>query len=254
MEKLAELLRIQLGTRQTRVGEGVSGRGGEAENKIILQLCAQDYQQTLTLSPPHPLVGTATLELAEAPLHEQIRQFARVAVCKGYNHLQLLPLFLLPGVHVREDIPTEVALAQQGLGEAVRLNQRPHVGTHPGLAKLLASQWARVDADAKILLSHGSRRAGGNEPVEAVAGQLGAVAAYWSVQPMLEEQIDILAAAGHKRIGILPYFLFPGGITDAIAQSVASLQAKFPGVQLSLGESIGASSELANLILDLIEQ
>jgi sirohydrochlorin ferrochelatase len=61
-------------------------------------------------------------------------------------------------------------------------------------------------------------------------------------------------ATGHKQIGILPYFLFPGGITDAIAQRVDSLQTEFPKVRLSMGEPIGVSSKLANLIVDLIEQ
>jgi sirohydrochlorin ferrochelatase len=193
------------------------------------------------------------LELADTPLHEQIRQFARTAVAGACNQIQLLPLFLLPGVHVREDIPAEVALAQRDLGEAVVLNMRPHVGAHPGLGRLLVSQWSGVDTDAKILLSHGSRRVGGNQPVEAVAQELGAVAAYWSVQPTLEEQIKVLVARGHKRIGILPYFLFPGGITDAIAQKLDILQTEFPTVKLTLREPIGTSDILANLIVDLIE-
>ncbi|HEY9829992.1 MAG TPA: sirohydrochlorin chelatase [Stenomitos sp.] len=201
----------------------------------------------------YPLVGTATLELADIPLHEQIRQFANLAVAGGCHQIQLLPLFLLPGVHVREDIPIEVVRAQQDLGEAVRLNLRPHIGDHPGLGRRLASQWSGVDTDAKILLSHGSRRVGGNQPVEAMAQELGAVTAYWSVPPTLEEQIQVLVARGHQRIGILPYFLFPGGITDAIAQKLNLLQTEFPTIRLSLGEPIGASDHLANLIVDLIE-
>jgi sirohydrochlorin ferrochelatase len=52
----------------------------------------------------------------------------------------------------------------------------------------------------------------------------------------------------------LPYFLFAGGITDAIAQSVSGLQAQFPRLQLKLAEPIGASAQLADLIVDLIEQ
>ena len=275
MEELAERVATELGHRESRQEE----QGGikythplispishpqppRPSQELLLRTRDWSFQveaklvtaRATVVSRACPLVGTATLELADAPLHEQIRQFASVALAEGCNHLQLLPLFLLPGVHVREDIPTEVALAQQGLGEAVVLNQRPHVGTHPGLGRQLASQWALVDVDAKILLSHGSRRAGGNAPVEAVAEELGAVAAYWSVQPTLEEQVKVLVATGHKQIGILPYFLFPGGITDAIAQRVDSLQTEFPKVRLSMGEPIGVSSKLANLIVDLIEQ
>jgi sirohydrochlorin ferrochelatase len=89
--------------------------------------------------------------------------------------------------------------------------------------------------------------------VEAVAEQLGAVAAYWSVKPTLEEQLLALADAGHKQIAILPYFLFSGGITDALRQSVSSLQERFSKVQLSLCNPIGVSSQLADLIVDLIQ-
>lgn len=202
----------------------------------------------------YPLVGTATLELADIPLHEQIRQFASVALADGCNELQVLPLFLLPGVHVREDIPTEVALAQERFGKAIAIAQRPHLGAHPGLGLLLAKQWATVNTDAKILLSHGSRRTGGNEPVELIAQQVGAVAAYWSVPPSLEEQVQRLALAGHRQIAILPYFLFSGGITDAIARRVSELQLQFPNLQLSLGEPIGASAQLATVIVDLMKQ
>lgn len=232
-----------------------SNRAGYFQaNRVLQRAEAKPAKPTVvSREGQYPLVGTATLELADTALHEQIQQFASTAVAGGCNQIQLLPLFLLPGVHVREDIPAEVALAQHDLGEAVLLNLRPHVGAHPGLGRVSASQWSGVDTDAKILLSHGSRRVGGNQPVEAVAQELGAVAAYWSVPPTLEEQIKVLVARGHKRIGILPYFLFPGGITDAIAQKLDILQTEFPTVKLTLGEPIGTSDILANLIVDLIE-
>jgi sirohydrochlorin ferrochelatase len=201
----------------------------------------------------YPLVGMATLELAEIPLHEQIRQFASMALVQGCNQLQLLPLFLLPGVHVMEDIPAEVALAKTSLGKAILLNQRPHLGSHLGLARMLARQIATVDADAKILISHGTRRPGGIESVQAVADNLGAIVAYWSITPTLEEQINVLVGAGHKRIAILPYFLFSGGITDAIGQLVARLEKQFSQLDLILCNPIGDSSELTDLIIDLIE-
>ncbi|NEP61366.1 MAG: sirohydrochlorin chelatase, partial [Symploca sp. SIO2G7] len=67
----------------------------------------------------YPLVGTATLELAPSPLHEQIQQFANLALRVGCQEVQLLPLFLLPGVHVMEDIPAEAAQAQANLGDSI---------------------------------------------------------------------------------------------------------------------------------------
>lgn len=202
----------------------------------------------------NPLVGTACLELAPLPLHEQIEQFGKYAIAAGFKHLQVMPLFLLPGVHVMEDIPAEVATAQQAFGSDLAIEMRPHLGSHPDTARLLANQMSSFKADAWILLSHGSRRQAGNEPVEALAGQLGAVPAYWSVPPKLEFQVKALVIAGHRQIGILPYFLFAGGITDAIAQSVAQIKQEFPAVSFHLAEAIGASAELADLILDLMKE
>lgn len=201
----------------------------------------------------YPLVGTATLELADVPLHEQIRQFASVALAAGCNQLELLPLFLLPGVHLMEDIPAEVALAKAGLGEAIVITLRSHLGASPDLSKILTNQLAMVDADAKILIAHGTRRTGGNQQVEAVAEAMQAKVAYWSMTPTLEEQVQALADSGFKRIAILPYFLFSGGITDAISQAVVRLQKQFPELNLSLCNPIGVSSELADLMINLIK-
>jgi sirohydrochlorin ferrochelatase len=256
MEQLTNLVRTQLGERdaQWRLNADRASLLPYTSDWEAPQAEGKTAPARVVSRARYPLVGTATLELAPIPLHEQIWQFASRVREAGCNKLQLLPIFLLPGVHVRDDIPQEVALATQRLDRAVVLNHRPYLGSHPGLASILASQLATVDANAKILLSHGTRRSGGNESVEAVARQLGAGVAYWSMQPTLEEQITTLAAAGCKQIAILPYFLFSGGITDAIAQTVSSLQAQLPTVELKLAEPIGASTQLADLIVDLIEQ
>ncbi len=200
----------------------------------------------------NPLVGTACLELAPVPLHEQIREFGDRALKYGYNRIEIVPLFLLPGVHVMEDIPAEVAIAQKTLGR-LKLELKPHLGTHPGLVNLLAKKQATTKAEAGILLAHGSRRAGAKQPVEAIAEQLGVVSAYWAVPPSLASRVQELVTAGHQQIGIIPYFLFAGGITDAIADSVEQLQGQFPAAEIRLAEPLRASQELALLILDLVD-
>ncbi|NJK74893.1 MAG: sirohydrochlorin chelatase, partial [Microcoleus sp. SU_5_6] len=103
-----------------------------------------------------------------------------------------------------------------------------------------------------ILLSHGSRQPGGNLTVEKIASQVGAQAAYWSIKPSLEERIDGLVRGGQQQIGIVPYFLFNGGITDAIARGVEQLKHQFPQTELHLANPLGASVQLAKLIGELI--
>ena len=56
---------------------------------------------------------------------------------------------------------------------------------------------------------------------------------------------------GHQRIAILPYFLFSGGITDALTQRMEELAERFPKVTFRLLPPIGASRDLADLVIDL---
>ncbi|MEH2025004.1 sirohydrochlorin chelatase [Nostoc sp.] len=205
------------------------------------------------------LVGIAALEMNPQPLHKQIQQFAKSAfgdctLSQNENRLKIVPLFLLPGVHVMTDIPAEVALAQQAAGEDTIIELQPYLGSHPNLEKLLAKQIAAIKAEAWILLAHGSRRPGSQETVEAMAASLGAMAAYWAGPPSLESRVKDLVSAGYREIAILPYFLFAGGITDAIAASIEELKLQFSVVNFQLAQPLGASAELAELIWDLIDK
>lgn len=203
-----------------------------------------------------PLVGTAVLELHPLPLHQQIQQFAEHAIATGHSRLLIVPLFLLPGVHVLEDLPAAVAIAQSMLQPSFTLNVSPYLGSYPPLQQqlqqLLMADHTGTPERQQILLSHGSRRPGGNAPVEAIAAELNAIPAYWSTAPKLDEQVSSLVQQGHQQIEILPYFLFTGKITDAIAQLVADLAAQFPQLSLHLAKPLGATPPLASLIFDLI--
>ncbi|MBE9117050.1 sirohydrochlorin chelatase [Lusitaniella coriacea LEGE 07157] len=195
-----------------------------------------------------PWVETATLEFATVPLHERIEQFARTAKARGFSQIEILPQFLLSGVHAREDIPQAVAQARDRVGKTIKIKLNPHIGSNPEVVSLLSEKFQQFNTSARILLSHGSRRPGGNQEIETLAPQLGAIPAYWSIAPDLPTQIQILVNAGYPQIGIQPYFLFSGGITDAIARQIQHLQFQFPHAQLLLGHPLGATPELAALI------
>ncbi|WP_206603122.1 sirohydrochlorin chelatase [Leptolyngbya ohadii] len=205
---------------------------------------------------PNYLIGTAQLELAPEPLHQQILRFAQLAIDRGKTRLQILPLFLLAGVHVMEDIPAEVALARsKQLDLAIEI--LPHTGQHPDFWKLLINPVDEIGTSphaGKILLAHGSRREGANQPIVQIAAQLRAMPAFWSVEPNLETQATNLIRQGCQEICVLPYFLFEGGITDAIEQQVQQIAQQFPYVKLHLGRAIGASPALADFLLALIDR
>lgn len=199
------------------------------------------------------IFDSACLELQPEPLHQQIKKFAVTALAAGCDRLQVIPLFLAPGVHAMKDIPDEIALAQQALGEDMMVDLLPYIGAHPNLKCLLAKQISQKNTASWIILAHGSRRPSSQAQVEAIAEKLGVFVAYWSIAPSLEAKVKDLIAVGKREIAILPYFLFPGSITDAIAQSIDQLKLQFPLVNFYLAPPLGANTqELAQLIRDII--
>lgn len=211
-----------------------------------------------------PMVGTASLECSQFPLHIQIQQFCHSLrspakpVPTGGNPAQaepqvviLLPLFLLPGVHVMVDLPAEVAQAQAQLGSSVHLMIAPYLGSHPGMLQILSQQIAELSVDAWILLTHGSRRPGANQTIQTLAKQVGAIPAFWTNEPSLETRCEELLQLGCRTIAVLPYFLFPGGTTDAIAHQVKALADSYPNLRLHLTPPLAVGPDLTHLLLEL---
>lgn len=229
----------------------VSHGSRDPRPEIAIQQLATLIKQKL---PSHDLLGTATLELNTQPLHQQIQNFAQKSLTLGCKTLKIIPLFLLPGVHVMSDLPAEVELAKTILNQDIIIELQPYLGSHDNLDQLLTQILTPINAETIIVLAHGSRRPGSEQPVENIAKKLGGVAAYWSVSPKLEQKVEELVIAGYEKIGILPYFLFPGGITDAIADSIEKLKLKFPGIKLQLAAPLGVNAELADIIFDLATQ
>jgi sirohydrochlorin cobaltochelatase len=208
-------------------------------------------QQLHGLLPAPQLIASAQLELAELALHAQINNFASKCELQGYDRLQILPLFLISGAHAIEDIPAEVSLAREKIGDRIEIAVLPFLGTHAAFTNSIAptdtnpSSW-------EIILAHGTRRAGGNAIVEELAARLDRVAAYWSVAPSLAERVAEAIATGANEVTIWPYFLFAGTITDAIAASVAELQQQYPQVKLNLAAPIGDRPELVAAIASIL--
>lgn len=204
----------------------------------------------LTAGLGDPLVGTACLETEAVPLHQQIVAFSRRAQAAGVERVKIIPLFLLAGVHVMEDIPTEVDLARQALG-GMSLEVAPYLGSHPGLRGLLRNKLSAASSEAFILLAHGSRRPRGTDAIASLARSLGGAAAFWAVSPSLETQVIHHIQSGAQRLSILPYFLFAGTITDAVTHLTEELAERFSSISFHLLPPLGPSPDLAQLVVDL---
>ena len=175
-------------------------------------------------------ISGGCLEGQELSLAQQLAQFATQVIQGGGSEIVILPLFLLAGVHVSEDIPAQVAIAQGKLQEKFSdqfiFRTTAHLGTNLQIPSLLLQHFEKYTEQSnlaqqgRILMAHGSRRAGANQVVEDLASQSQAIAAYWGVEPKIETQIENLISRGINKLTVLPYFLTEGGITEAIANKL----------------------------------
>ncbi|GAB4541457.1 MAG: hypothetical protein Tsb0014_33370 [Pleurocapsa sp.] len=207
-----------------------------------------------------PMIEAAALELSSLPLHQSIIQFALKAEQQGYREIKIVPLFLSAGVHVREDIPLEITQAKKVLGNKITIKLSRYLGKYSGIVQLLVSKFTELNGerfahclrDRNILLVHGSRLPSANQRYQALASQLDAVVVNWAIgsnTAHLEGQVETFVRERVQKIAILPYFLFPGKTTSAIADKVEQLQINYPQVQLILGQPLGVTPELGDLIV-----
>ncbi|MFM7439150.1 MAG: sirohydrochlorin chelatase, partial [Snowella sp.] len=96
---------------------------------------------TLLCEPESIRVRTATLECHPLPLHQQMIEAVYLNKASGFSTLKIVPLFLLPGVHVQIDLPSEIAIAKSklgNLGNSIQLELCPYLGSSPQILEILA--------------------------------------------------------------------------------------------------------------------
>jgi sirohydrochlorin cobaltochelatase len=224
----------------------------DPRSRQALEACSMFVRQALdpsqSLEQAWPFVGAGVLEFGDQPLAVQIETFAKTASRNGVRQIFLLPLFLMSGNHVNQDLPEAVQRAQHR--SSPQLILCPHLGSHPDMQNLVRDRMNEIHCDRWILLAHGTRRSHGNESVAVLAEQLNATPAFWATEPNLEAQLETLAEGTHQRVGIVPYFLFTGSIIDVISKDIHRLKSRFTTLDLRMSQPLNPSIQMAKLLLD----
>ncbi len=232
---------------------------GSRDQRTTTAFTRLTHDCTAKLKRLHPeiLLGTACLELAELPIVDQLILFAHQAIQQGCRRVRVLPLFLAPGVHVLDDLPRAIHLAQIELSDRCKLELLSYLGASAGLLQILHDQSQQLPTQ-QILLAHGSQQAAAQEFLASLAHNLHMTPAYWSANPHLPEQLHKLAALKTTEIGILPYFLFPGRISAAITVTINELQSLFPDIQFRFTQGdlekslLCQNPQLVDLLIQLL--
>jgi sirohydrochlorin cobaltochelatase len=226
----------------------------DARYQTAIAQLAEDLATHLAPIAPYRL---AYLECSEMPLPAQIVDFGQTIAAQGIAQIQIVPLFLLPGVHVMEDLPTAVAAADQEFvtaGLPIELVVQDYLGSPDRDQTPWITQLATLFPDdetvtMRLVVAHGTKRSGGNQPIEDIACALQARTAYWFVAPSLSDEIAELAELGIRRVAILPYVLVEGALTAGIDQQIAELAKRFPRVRCDRLPALDRSGVLLRQIL-----
>jgi sirohydrochlorin ferrochelatase len=168
----------------------------------------------------------------------------------------VVPLLLTTAYHHRVDLPAVLAEARAGglrLPVAVTGGLGPVRGEVP--APLLAALWRRLAElrtgfDAVLLAAAGTRDPAARASVDAVAAALGELlgvacrAGYASAAaPTVANAVGRLRADGGRRVAAAAYFLAPGRLYAAAADSARAAGA------VAVAAPLGAALEVAQLVL-----
>lgn len=181
---------------------------------------------------PRIHIAIAELELAPEPLAVQLRTIQKQ---HPRAFLEIMPVFMGPGVHVQSDIP-------QAVERLTRVRLHPALGTWPAWGEVVAGRCqAYGNVEAWILWGHGSRLSefGANLAHQAaVVSQMLAqkpVELAFAVQaPTLIQTAEILVQAGHRSIGIVPCFWSPGTLLNTLKNQCDQLIERHPSVNCTV--------------------
>lgn len=201
------LIGLAHGSRHHRVAEGVEA--------VLAEVTA------LTGVPSR----AAYLDLTDPDLDAVAADLAAA----GESRAVVVPLLFTDAFHARIDVPDAVHRAAESSGVTLELS--PILGTDDDLADVVAARLraAGTAPDAPVLLyAVGSSRPDANAAVAGLADRLAARrgapvrAGFGTTEPRATDVLTELVDAGSPPGTVVPLFVAPGLLLDAIAPTVAA--------------------------------
>ncbi|WP_084464634.1 sirohydrochlorin chelatase [Microtetraspora fusca] len=211
----------------------------------------------------------------------QLRDSISSLIAHGHHHLIALPLSLTGDREALGDIPGTMALEQERHPTLEFDLARP-LGPDPRILELLAERLADAQADmprlvteempedidpaetAVVLVGHGAADPAVNAEVHRVSrlfwethasDMLTVETAYMSHnRPGVPGGLERCRRLGAKRVIVLPYLLFAGGVLERIWAQALAYGANHEGLDIRCAEVIGDCEGLADVVIDRYEE
>jgi sirohydrochlorin ferrochelatase len=202
-----------------------------------------------------PLAAYGFLENAKPGIIESVQG----CIQRGANHITVVPVLLLPGIHANEDIPRELKCVKETYPD-VEIHYGEPIGVNEVVTDLIvnvlkAAGYLGTQSENVLLVGHGSR-----DPLAAVefekladclrrSTSAAVDTGYITTAPFYHEKIGNLLSAASK-VYLVPYLLFAGGFAVKIGERAAEIAKEYPEKEVILCGHIGFDSKLHELLLE----
>lgn len=208
-------------------------------------------------------VSHGFLEFAVPTIDEAVN----AVVAGGAQRVVMVPGVLLAATHAKNDMPSEL-LALQRAHPGIAFHFGAAMDLHPKLLQLCRERIieaeglsgktvARADT-CLVVVGRGTSDPDANSEISKLTRMLeegmgfgtSFVCYSGTARPLVADGLKAAALLGHKRIVVLPYFLFDGVLVKRIYAAADDLAARHPEIEVLKAGYLGAHPHVADVFLE----
>ncbi|MEH7441928.1 sirohydrochlorin chelatase [Bacillus sp. JJ1122] len=233
---------------------GHGSRSDEGNQQFI------SFIEEVMTKTPMDVTAYGFLENAKPSGMEAVESCIR----RGASEITVIPVLLLPGIHVNVDIPAILKMVKEKHPGVEILYGEP-IGINSIMVEIIEYRlrekgFTGSHEDGILLVGHGSRDPQAAEEFEKVAVKLqdktaSAIhTAYITTPPFYAEKVSELMDSTLSTIYLLPYLLFTGGFAAKMEERAKELSGLSSRQEVVVCEPVGFDEKLQALLVTKAEE
>lgn len=207
------------------------------------------------------------LEFATPTIDEAVD----AVIADGAKKVVMVPGVLLAATHAKNDMPSEL-LALQRAHPDTEFHFGAAMDLHPKLLELCRQRLIEAEARSDqtvsradtclVVVGRGTSDPDANSEISKLTRMLeegmgfgtSFVCYSGTAKPLVADGLRAAALLGHKRIVVLPYFLFDGVLVKRIYSAVDDLAARHPEIEVLPAGYLGVHPHVADVFLERAQE
>jgi precorrin-8X/cobalt-precorrin-8 methylmutase len=223
----------------------------------------EQLAQLLKERAPVERVDHGYLEFATPTIDQAIRN----SIAAGTKKLVMVPALLAAATHAKNDMPSEITALKEEFPE-VEMHFGAVMDLHPLLLRLCQQRIVEAESlspavikrseSCLVVVGRGTSDPDANSEISKLTRMLeegmgfGTSFTCYSgtTHPLVLEGLEAATKLGHKRIVLLPYFLFNGVLVKRIYDAAETIQARNPQLEILKAKYLGVHEDVADVFIE----